>query len=65
MPRYHLTYFYLATGMEGAPDVSDYGIVDAATPEEAKRVAARCRHPSMSESDLQWTMGCLTAKLVR
>ncbi len=62
MKTWHVTYFYLATGMEGRADKQDYGFVDAETKEEAKEKAARRRCPEISERDLQWTIGCLTAK---
>jgi len=42
MPRYHVTYYYLATGMEGIADERDYGEIDAATPDDAiKKMCAR------------------------
>ena len=34
--KYHVTYWYLATGQEGVPYTHDYGIIEASTPEEAK-----------------------------
>ena len=60
--RWHVTYYYLATGMEGRPDIEDYGIVEAPDSELAKDKAARQRHPNMSERDLDWVCGCLPAK---
>ena len=35
MKRYHVTYYYLATGMEGRADTADYGLVEAASAQEA------------------------------
>ena len=35
MHTYHVTYFYLATGMEGHADRADHGYVEAWTSEEA------------------------------
>ena len=32
---YHVTYFYLASGMEGVADERDYGIINATCEEEA------------------------------
>jgi hypothetical protein len=64
MPKYHVTYYYLATGMEGRPDIEDYGYINADSPEQARDHAARSKHPSLSESDIQWCIGCLTAKEV-
>ena len=37
MKRYHVTYYYLATGMEGRADTADYGVVEATTSQEAIR----------------------------
>lgn len=65
MKQYHVTFYYLATGMEGRPDVQDYGIVYANNETEAKRKAVIGRHPDMSPQDIDWTMGCLTVKQVR
>lgn len=33
--KYHVTYFYLATGMEGIADTEDYGIIEANSEEDA------------------------------
>jgi len=63
--RYHVTYFYLATGMEGRADKEDYGIIEATSPEDAKKKAARRRHPHESPQDIDWCVGCLTAKEVK
>lgn len=35
MKKWHVTYYYLATGMEGVAATKDYGIVEAETEEEA------------------------------
>jgi hypothetical protein len=35
MNKYRVTYYYLATGMEGRADTADYGIIEANTSEEA------------------------------
>jgi len=64
MSQYHVTYFYLATGMEGRPDIEDYGFVDASTQQEAKEIAARDRWPTSSKQDIDWCIGCLTARLI-
>jgi len=64
MKRWHVTYYYLATGMEGRPDVEDYGVVEAPDKNAAKLKAARQRHPKMSQRDIDWCVGCLTAKEV-
>lgn len=40
---YHVTYYYLATGMEGRADTYDYGVVYANSKEEAIKKVARFR----------------------
>ncbi len=35
MKEYHVTFYYLATGMEGIPSTKDYGIVEAHSAQEA------------------------------
>lgn len=62
---YHVTYFYLATGMDGIPDKEDYGIVTADTEDMAKEIAAKNRHPKMSRQDLDWVKGCLSVRRIR
>jgi hypothetical protein len=60
MSAWHVTYYYLATGMEGHADEEDHGVVMAATAEDAKRdVARRCSH---GDPELEsWYMSCLRA----
>ncbi len=41
MHTYHVTYFYLATGMEGHADTADHGYVEAWSAEEAKDIVGR------------------------
>jgi hypothetical protein len=74
MKQFHVTYFYLATGMEGIPDEKDYGIIDATTAEEAKAKVAEIIVPVDSWyykpdnkfpeglTTRQFIYGCLTAK---
>ncbi len=67
MSRFHVTYFYHATGMENGPDRRDYGHVEAATPEEAKRVVAKREvKPQPKWGTIQeledWLYGCLSAR---
>ena len=35
MKKYHVTYYYLATGMEGRADTDDFGIIEANSEDEA------------------------------
>ena len=50
MNRYHVTYYYLATGMEGYPDMRDYGEVHANSAQEAINKIGR----QVSSSDNEW-----------
>jgi len=36
MKKYHVRYYYLATGMEGRADTNDYGIIEAKSELDAK-----------------------------
>ena len=65
MPTYHVTYFYLATGMEGIPDERDYGIIEAESKKAAIDLAVEAQHPTASTSTKDWVKGCLTAKEVK
>lgn len=58
--RFQVTYYYLATGMEGRADTADYGEVKAKNQLEAKRKVAEreCKNPA----DRLFFMGCLSAK---
>ena len=40
---YHVTYYYLATGMEGLADTHDYGVIWAMSKEEAINLVAKRR----------------------
>ena len=62
MARFHVTYYYLATGMEGRADSRDYGIVEAESADEAKDIVAR-RRGSYSRDKCYRHWG-LTAKRV-
>lgn len=62
MSKYHVTYYYLATGMEGEADTRDYGLVEAPTAKIACEIIAERDTPDNELRD--WIMGCLHAKLV-
>lgn len=64
LKAYHVTYYYLASGMEGQAERKDYGQVYASGPVEAVDKAARNKHPTDTEAELDWVKGCLTAKLL-
>ena len=57
MKTFRVTYYYLATGMEGRPDEQDYGNVQADSADEAKNIVT-CMHGGASP---EWFKGCLTA----
>lgn len=60
MKRFHVTYRYLATGMEGRADEHDYGIFEAADEAEAKGKAADA-HCKGDSDTRHFFIGCLTA----
>ena len=67
--KYHVTYFYLATGMEGRPDTKDYGIVVAEDEEGAKNIVTTLQEhkeePGWTVKQLDsWFKSCLSAKLI-
>jgi len=64
MNAYHVTYYYLATGMEGHADSRDYGFIVAESEEAAKNKAILQNHRRMPTTDAAWLKGCLTAKRV-
>lgn len=64
MPRFHVTYYYYATGMDKA-DSTDHGIVEAKSPREARLKVVAEQYPRMPERDTNFLLGCLTAKPVR
>lgn len=57
MNRYHVTFYYLATGMEVGALVKDHGMVNAGNPEEAKQEI--CNRLYGGDP---FALGCLTAK---
>lgn len=63
--EYEVTFFYLATGMNGNPLSKNYGIVKADSCEEAVNVIMERECDYSSKSDRQFFRGCLTAKLIR
>jgi hypothetical protein len=68
---YHVTYFYLASGMEGEAEKRDCGIVKAKSKDEAKNAVALREFPTdefygpnSSFSSREFFKGCLTASLI-
>lgn len=72
--KFHVTYFYLATGMEGIPDTKDYGIIEADSAEDAKTIVTNKAYTDNIEyavlvgyDEKQWKQlhrGCLKAEFV-
>jgi hypothetical protein len=72
MHTYLVTYYYLATGMEGRADRRNFGYVTAKTPQEAKEKVAYLEVPvrknlgrDLNEYDRDFFKGCLTATEVK
>lgn len=70
--KFHVTYYYLATGMEGRANERDYGIVAAPTANEAIEQIIDQEYPkdemygpNDSYSTRDWMRSCLRAKPVR
>jgi len=40
MKKYHVVFFYLASGMEGNPAKADLGFIEANSEDEAKEIAS-------------------------
>ena len=65
MSKYHVTYYYLATGMEGQADTHDYGIIEANSEDEAMDKAVQARWGKEYEKDNKcWRHWGLTATKV-
>lgn len=63
MNIYHVTYYYLATGMDGNADTKDYGTVAAESAQEAIDKVGLRAHPYVRNKDHRnWG---LSARLVR
>jgi hypothetical protein len=54
MNKYHVTYYYLATGMEGNADTADLGYVLANSEQEAIEIAGKRRHPKADKLTQTW-----------
>lgn len=64
MYTFHVTYYYLATGMEGHADTRDYGTVIAESVDDAINKTIIHNYPRMSKSDAAWMKTCLTARRI-
>lgn len=64
MKTWHVTYYYLATGMEGRADTRDYGEVEADSANAAKDKVIQREFPGTSPQNREWIKGCLTAERV-
>lgn len=61
LDEYHVTYYYLATGMEGIADIRDYGVISASSPEDACNQIAVREEPN----HVAWMLSCLSASKVK
>jgi len=61
--KYHVTYYYLATGMERNTDTRDYGVYEANDEQEAKEIVAVQAYPN-DAATRTFFLGCLTARRV-
>lgn len=61
MKRFHVTYYFLATGMEGRADTKDYGYFDAPDANNAKWQCVARESGDYSQMAKNWFFGCLTA----
>ena len=60
MYPFHVTYYYLASGMEGHADTQDYGVFWADTAEEARKIAID--FDKLDTDTASWIRSCVTAK---
>jgi|WetSurSiteA1Bulk_404760.scaffolds.fasta_scaffold347448_1 hypothetical protein len=77
MKKYHVTFFYLATGMEGIPDERDFGIIIAPTHFVAKlKVLEKyfspddyylepCKLSPQGFTSWEWIIVCLNAEEIK
>lgn len=54
MKTYHVTYFYLATGMEGNADTDDYGYIQANSAAEAMEIVGHMRSNDPEKYVREW-----------
>lgn len=62
MNTYHVTYFYLATGMEGRANTADHGYWEADSAKEAIEKCGKSLHPKADKLTQTWG---LSAEIVR
>ncbi len=62
MNTYHVTYFYLATGMEGHADTADHGYWEANSEQEAIEKCGKALYPKSDKLTQTWG---LSAQLVQ
>lgn len=54
MKKYHVTYFYLATGMEGYADTKDHGYWEANSEQEAIEACGKSLYPNSDKLTQTW-----------
>lgn len=62
MNTYHVTYYYLATGMEGRADTADHGYWEANSAQEAIEKCGKAKYPWSDSRTQTWG---LSAQLIR
>lgn len=63
LKAFHVTYYYLATGMEGQATEQDFGIVKAVSAKHACEIIAE--QTSSNEEGFNWMLNGLSAKEVK
>lgn len=62
MALYHVTYYYLATGMEGHAQREDFGVVEADSPEAAVGKVIDQHYWMQDKATRDFVRGCLSAR---
>lgn len=65
MPLYNVTYYYLATGMEGRADTEDYGVVKANNKIDAIEQIVQKNIADYDSDAKDFFRGCLSIKLIK
>ena len=58
--RYNVTYYYLATGMEGRADEKDLGVFLAVDTDDAKTQAIELHYSNLPPDSQTFVRSCLT-----
>jgi len=55
MKKYSVTYYYLASGMDGVADIRDYGIIEAENETQVIEKIYKIQFPNEKTEDKYWT----------